>query len=529
MEPFNAQAEPAAPVAKRAYQSDMVPIRLDKADAAPLFRQLYLALRGAILSGQLVAGERLPATRSMAANMGVARNTVITAYEQLRVEGYLEGRVGSGTVVARDLPVDYPTAGEAHPRELRTGAVASLKRDRRLTHQALNAVGFIGRVARRGDGAFEIDTPALDALPLETLRRLLTPKLRTDFRRLLTTSDPAGIEPLRRAIAEWAQASRGIVCSANQVVVTAGGQHGIDLVARALLAAGDMACVEDPGDPFVRSLLLGVGARVIGIPVNEEGVEVERLPSPDAGARLVHLTPSNHYPLGGTLPMARRIALLNWAQLSRAIILEDDCDSEFRYSSRPLAALKALDAADNVIYVGTFSRIILPSLRLGYLILPEDLVAPVVSIRSLTDRHPPPIEQLLVAEFMLNGHFSTHVRRMRKLYADRQQTLVAALRREFSDVLEIQPAGAGMHIIGWLPDGWDDAELARLAAARGLVPRPLSPFYYQRKPRPGVMLGHAGITSGQLRTGLRLLAKTIAAAGRSAAMVARANGSGPAP
>ncbi|MSP50683.1 MAG: PLP-dependent aminotransferase family protein [Alphaproteobacteria bacterium] len=496
-------------MAKRAYQADVVPIRLDKAEGAPLFRQLYIALRDAILSGQLVAGARLPATRAMATSLDVARNTVITAYEQLRVEGYLEGKVGSGTVVARDLPVDYPMVGG--PRERPSSRVApARRRDRRLTAQAINAVEFIGRTPRRGDGAFEIDTPALDALPLETLRRLLTPKLRTDFRRLLTASDPAGIEPLRRAIAEWAQASRGITCSAEQVVVTAGGQHGIDLVARALLVAGDVASVEDPGDPFVRTLLRGLGADVIGIPVDDEGMAVETLLATGASARLVHITPSNHFPLGGTMPMARRMALLNWAQKTGAIVLEDDCDSEFRYSSRPLAALKALDGADNVVYVGTFSRIILPSLRLGYLILPEDLVAPVVAIRSLTDRHPPPIEQLLIAEFMLNGHFSTHVRRMRKLYADRQQMLVAALRRELDDLFEIRPAGAGMHIIGWLPRGWNDLALARLAASKGLVLRPVSPFYYKRTPRPGVMLGHASVTTGQLRNGIRLLTKTVA-------------------
>ncbi|MCC6470222.1 MAG: PLP-dependent aminotransferase family protein [Alphaproteobacteria bacterium] len=494
---------------KRAYQVDVMPIRLDKSAGAPLFRQLYVALRDAILGGQVAAGARLPATRALAASLAVARNTVINAYEQLRVEGYLEGRVGSGTVVARDLQVDQAPVGQ--PPVGQPAPAAPPRRDRRLTAQARTAAGFIAQRSRRGDGAFEIDTPALDALPLETLRRLLTPKLRTDFRRLLTQSDPAGIEPLRRAIAEWARASRGIACSAEQVVVTAGGQHGIDLVARALLSPGETACVEDPGDPFVRTLLLALGAKVVGVPVDDEGMMVDALPRAEAGARLIHLTPSNHFPMGGTLPMARRAACLNWAQRAGAVILEDDCDSEFRYSSRPLAALKGLDAGGNVIYVGTFSRILLPSLRLGYLILPEDLVDPVVAIRSLTDRHPPPIEQLLVAEFMLNGHFSTHVRRMRKLYADRQQMLVGALTREFGDLLDIRPAGAGMHIIAWLPPGCEDTALAREAAGRGLILRPLAPFYHRRTPRAGLLLGHAGLTSSQLRIGIRQLGKSLAA------------------
>ncbi len=493
---------------KRAFQAEVVPIRLVKTAGEPLFRQLYMALRNAILAGELVAGARLPATRGMAALLGIARNTAIAAYEQLRAEGYLEGRVGSGTVVARDLPVDYPMVGG--PAQGARQDRARPARDRGLTGHAVKAMEFIGRTARRGEGAFEIDTPALDALPLETMRRLLTPKLRRDFRRVLTMSDPAGIEPLRRAIAEWARASRGIACSAEHIVVTAGGQHGIDLVARALLAQGDVAAVEDPGDPFVRTLLRGLGAEVLGVPVDDEGMVTHELPrGGGAPPRLIHLTPSNHFPLGGTLPMARRVALLNWAQQTGAVVLEDDCDSEFRYASRPLAALKALDAADNVVYVGTFSRILLPSLRLGYLILPEDLVAPVIAIRSLTDRHPPPIEQLLVAEFMLNGHFYTHVRRMRKLYADRQQMLVGALQREFGDRIDVRPAGAGMHVIGWLPAGLNDIAVARKAAELGLVVRPLSPFYYRRKARPGLLLGHAAVTTGQLRAGIRALGQVL--------------------
>ena len=496
---------------KRAYQADVVPIRLDKADYAPLFRQLYVALRDAILSGQLAPGARLPATRTMATNLGLGRNTVINAYEQLRVEGYLEGRVGSGTVVSRDHPVDQPIVGSQGAQDRPTKFGIPPRPKRKLPRQAEIATGFIGQWLPRTDRAFEIDTPALDALPLETMRRLLTSSLRSDFRRLLTASDAAGIEPLRRAIAEWARASRGIACSAEHVVVTAGGQHGIDLVARALLSPGDTACVEDPGDPFVRTLLQAHGAMVVGIPVDGEGMIVDALPSARAGAKLLHLTPSNHFPLGGTLPMARRTVCLTWARRAGAVIVEDDCDSEFRYSSRPLAALKALDSGSNVIYVGTFSRILLPSIRLGYLILPEDLVAPVVAIRSLTDRHPPPIEQLLIAEFMLNGHFSTHVRRMRKLYADRQSTLVGALHDEFGGILDIQPAGAGMHIIAWLPAGWDDRALAGHAADHGVTLRPASPFYFRRPPRSGILLGHAGVTSGQLRQGIKQLGKALSA------------------
>jgi GntR family transcriptional regulator/MocR family aminotransferase len=497
---------------KRTYYGNLAGITLDAGAATPLFRQLYLSLRAAILSQRVLAGERLPATRTLAARLKIARNTVIGAYEQLHAEGYLESRVGAGTIVAGNLPIDAPLPASRDAAHAARGAGPAESPRRPPARRAQSAIAFVNRLHLRGAGAFEIDSPALDAFPLETVRRVIAARLRGDFRGLLADSDPAGSALLRRAIADWAWSARGIACTAEQVVVTAGGQHSIDLLARALIEPGSVVVTEDPGEPFVRTLFECWNARVVAIPVDDEGLVVEELERRVRGAHLVHITPSNHYPLGGTLPMARRVALLSWARRAGALIVEDDCDSEFRYASRPLAALKGLDGAGQVVYVGTFSRILLPSLRLGYMILPADLVEPVLAVRALADRHPPPLEQAMVAEFMLKGHFSAHVRRMRKLYADRQRVLMEALGHELSHWIELQPAGAGMHVIGWLPPDADDIDLARRAAARGVIVRPISLYYHARTPRPGLLIGHSAVTSGQLRSGIRILKQVLSEA-----------------
>lgn len=495
---------------KPAYDGDLLDLRLDPQAANPLFRQLYLGLRDAIVHEQLAPGMRLPPTRILAGRLGVARNTVINAYEQLFAEGYVEGRIGSGTTVSRDLPIDAVPVqpvplGPARQRETPTE-----RRRRSLSAFATKAFPSIGR--QRGRGAFEIDSPAMDAFPLETMRRILSARLRDDFAGLLGDPDPAGIAPLRRAIAAYASSERGIRCSPENVVVTAGSLHGVDLITRTVLKPGDRVAVEDPGDPGVRMNLIAAGARLLPLRVDDEGCDVGALVKRRAQLRMIHLTPSNQYPLGGTLAMARRLALLRWAAETGAWIVEDDNDSEFRYSSRPLAPLKALDRAGCVLYAGTYSRILLPTFRLGYLILPRELIGPVLAVRSLSDRHPSPIEQALVADFMTKGHFAIHIRRMRKLYADRQRAMVAALRSAIDPRVEVRAVGAGMHIVLWLPAGLDDVAISRQAATQDLVVRPISEFYNRKPERPGLLIGHTAITRAALLPSVRLLAGIIARA-----------------
>jgi GntR family transcriptional regulator/MocR family aminotransferase len=480
---------------------------LDESAAAPFFRQIYLQLREAILLGRLTPGKRLPSTRTLARELGVARNTVINAFDQLRAEGYLEGHIGSGTIVARDLPDDRPCIRV----DAETGLGIAASRRPRIVFSRFGQAALDGPRDLNPHPAapFEVDLPATDVFPFETWRRLIAQRLRAGVRDMLAIADPAGHPPLRKAIADYVSAARGVSCSPDQVIITAGSQHAVDLAVRALLGPGDPAWVEDPGERGVRANLAAAGARLVAVPVDREGVDVAAGIRLCRSARMVYVTPSNQYPLGGTMSMSRRLALLDWARETGAWILEDDCDSEFRYASRPLAALKGLDGNGNVIYIGTFSRSLLRPLRLGYIIAPPSLTEVLIATRGIIDRHPPPLEQAVVAEFMLRGHFATHIRRMRKLYADRQRMLVAAADAQLAGLLDVRAHGAGMHVIGWLPAGVDDVAVSRAAAKRGVVVRPLSAHYVAVPKRSGLLLGYTSVTPAQLRDGVRVLASVL--------------------
>ncbi len=481
---------------------------LDRRAETPLFRQVYLAIRAAILSEQLAPGTRLPATRTLAQELGVARNTLINAFEQLQAEGYVEGRVGAGTVVARTLPDERLAAqdvtspgprGVGQRHALSEFGAAMLRAGRRLTPRATKA--------------FEIDTPALDAFPFETWRRLQAQIMRAGSRRIFDDADPAGLPTLRAAIADYVWSGRGIRCTPEQIVVTGGGQSGIDMLNRILVTPGAKVWMEEPGEPRVRANFIAAGASIHAAHVDAHGLDVARAMQRCPDAQFAYVTPSTQYPLGVTMSMSRRMALLDWAAANSAWIFEDDCDSEFRYSSRPLAALKSLDTAGVVIYVGTFSRIVLPTLRLGYLILPADLVGPVLALRAISDRHPAPIEQQVLAAFLMRGHFATHIRRMRKLYLDRQRYLIATAASRLGNLLEVPACDAGMHAIGWLNAGVSDLAVSAAAAEAGIVARPLSSFYHAVRPRRGaLLLGYAAPSPRQVREGMEVLARVIGAA-----------------
>lgn len=499
---------------KKSAGGSLTNFAVDDAAAVPLFRQIYLQLREAILERRLTPGRRLPSTRTLARELGVARNTVINAFEQLRAEGYLEGQVGSGTTVARDLPDDRPCLRTAADGAATGGQEAR----RRLLPSRFGATALAGPrdLNPVATAPFEVDLPALDAFPFETWRRLVAQRLRQATREVMAIADPAGYFPLRKAIADYVGAARGVACTPEQVIITSGSQHAVDLAVRSLMRPGDSAWVEDPGERGVRANLQAAGARLVPVPVDREGLDVAAGIKLSRHARLAYVTPSNQYPLGGTMSMARRLALLNWARESGAWILEDDCDSEFRYASRPLAALKGLDAEGNVIYLGTFSRSLLRPLRLGYVIAPSDLIELLIACRGIVDRHPPPIEQAVVAEFMARGHFATHIRRMRKLYADRQRLLVSMAADQLAGRLDVRAAGAGMHIVGRLPAEIDDVAVAAAAAQRGLVLRPLSSYYVAAPRQRGLLLGYTAFGTGQMRDGIRRLAEVLREVPRSA-------------
>jgi GntR family transcriptional regulator/MocR family aminotransferase len=484
-------------------------VSLDSSSPDPLYRQLYEWLRGAILTGQLRPGTRLQSTRELATELGVSRNTVMNAFEQLLAEGYLEGQVGSGTYVSRALPDDMlciPASRARVTRLSRKGRVLS-ERGADLARAAVNASQ--SSLAVR---AFRPGTPALDAFPSELWSRLLARRWRNPPRELLGYSNSAGYKELREAIASYLGAARAVNCEAEQVIIVAGAQQALDLVSRLLLGPDDAAWIEDPGYLGTRAAFIGAGARLVPVPVDEEGLDAAAGAACAPDARLVYVSPSHQYPLGVTMSLARRLALLEWASRSGAWIIEDDYDSEYRYAGRPLAALQGLDKEGRVIYLGTFSKVLFPSLRIGYMVVPPDMVDAFAAARGVLSRFTPSMDQAVLADFINEGHFARHIRRMRTLYAERQAMLVETARREMDGLLEINPHEAGIHLVGWLADGLDDRKASEAAASAGVEAQALSSFSIKHKVRGGLLLGYAGYDERQIRVGVRKLSTALRAA-----------------
>ena len=487
--------------------------RFNPAQDAPLYRQLYARMQSAILSGELKCGTKLPSTRALADELGLSRNTVLNAYRQLTAEGYLEGTGGSGTFVADVLPELLLTAsGHEPPAPARPGA------PRRPTFsQAAKlqlAAGQIGAdvpspAAHSLPRPFSAGTPALDAFPYALWSRLVVRQARRMPYGAFAYQEPAGYRPLREAIAAHVTVSRQVHCTPEQIVIVSGSQGGLDLASRMLVDAGDPVWMEDPGYPGARGAFLGVNARIVPVPVDDEGLVVEAGIARAPQARLVYLTPSHQFPLGVTMSLARRLALLDWAKRANAYLLEDDYDSEYRYAGRPLAALQGLDNTDRVIYIGTFSKVLFPALRIGYLILPPALVDAFLAVRTLMDVHTPLLEQAVLTDFIVEGHFLRHLRRMRSLYAARRAALIEAAR---ALPLEIDSPPAGIHCIGWLPDGMDDRALVHRARALGLELWPVSDFCVEPLARAGLLLGFGGYDLPDLHAAIRKLAAALAAA-----------------
>jgi GntR family transcriptional regulator/MocR family aminotransferase len=481
-------------------------VSLDGGSRAPLYRQLYDCLRRAILAGQLAPGTRLQSTREMASELKVSRNTVVNAYEQLLAEGYLEGQVGSGTYVSRALPEDLLNVKTLAPRRVRARADAAALSER---GRALAAFAPLAPNAPEPVQPFQTGLPALDAFPSDAWSKLLARHWRRPAATLLGYGEPQGHAPLREAVASYLGLSRAVRCTPDQVVIVDGAQMAFDLVARVLLDPGDPVWVEEPGYSGARVALAAAGARLVPVPVDSEGLNVAAGAALEPGARLVYVTPSHQFPLGMMMSLPRRLALLDWASRAGAWVLEDDYDSEYRYEGRPLASLQGLDREGRVVYVGTFSKVMFPSLRLGYVVAPPALVDALVAARLMVGRHSPSVEQAVLTDFIEEGHFGRHIRRMRTLYRARRAAVVEALRREAGDIIEVEPSAAGLHVVAWLPEGLDDREVARVAAARGVYMRPVSDFYAARPPRGGLELGYAAFDEAQIRKGAARLAEAV--------------------
>ncbi|HET9742769.1 MAG TPA: PLP-dependent aminotransferase family protein [Terriglobales bacterium] len=478
-------------------------IAVDRRQRIPLQRQIYEGYRSAILEHNLRPGERVPSTRLLAGELGVSRIPILNAYAQLQAEGYFEMRVGAGTVVSHSLPDEIPQFWKSRNSETEPRA----HRSRRLSR--LSSLLPTGKsVLARGPGAFSINQVALDQFPFRIWNSLILRHCRRSSMDSLNYGDAMGVKELRAAIAAYVRTARGVRCEAEQVMIVSGSQQALEVAMRVLLDPGDSVWMEEPGYTLARNIFLLHGCRIVPVAVDEEGLNVAAGLKLQRKARAAFVTPSHQHPLGVTMSAARRLQLLEWAERSGAWILEDDYDSEYRFETMPISSLQGLDAGDRVIYIGTLSKVLFPSLRLGYLVIPADLIPRFRVARVAMDISPPVFPQLVLADFIREGHFSRHLRRMRTLYAQRRQVMMRTIQEELGADAEVLGAQAGMNLSVILPK-IRDQEIADEAARQGLWLVPLSASYLRKPARQGFILGFGNTSEEQIVAGIRKMAALV--------------------
>jgi GntR family transcriptional regulator / MocR family aminotransferase len=473
-------------------------------EVRPLHRQVYEALRTAILEGALPPGTRLPSTRALSEQLAIARSTVADAYDQLQAEGYLEGRRGSGTYVPSSLTLDA-FASTTHLSPPRA------ERQPRLSRWAGRVVDqpFVRSSAENDSFRYDLRPHliAADSFPWKAWHESVAHALRRDRERLVAYPPAAGDGGLREAIARHVAKYRAVRCSSAHVVIVNGAQQALHLITQLLLEPRDRVAVEDPGYPPARSIFEASGATVEGVPVDAEGMIVERVPS---AAALVHVTPSHQHPTGAMLSLSRRLALLEFADLRDALIVEDDYDSEFRYEGRPVESLQGLDRSSRVVYIGTFSKSLLPGLRIGFVILPPHLVKPFLAAKSLLDGGSPMLDQVALAHFISAGGYERHVRSMRRTYRKRRDSLLAALNQFFGKRAQVGDRQGGLNVLVGLDLGFSEEEVVAKATEADIGLRGASSYFSRPPTMPTFFMGFAGLCPEEIQQAIGRLAALLA-------------------
>jgi GntR family transcriptional regulator/MocR family aminotransferase len=487
-------------------KDSLIPLWIDDNSPDPAYLQLYTQIREAILSGRLLAGRRIPSSRQLARELTCSRNTIVAAFEQLLSEGYVQGSIGSGTYVADVLPEESLKAvlGGHAIENAKTPLPVLSKRGLNLAKN--------NPYERPPGVAFAPSQPDVTLFPFDIWGKLLANSWRSPNHKLVNLADPRGYYPLRHCIAEYLRSWRALSCTAEQIVITSGAQHSHDLLARLLLDPGDVAWTEEPGYLGIRSALVSCGARVASIPMDNEGISVRAGRKTAPNARLAAVAPSHQYPLGVVMSLSRRLELLQWAVQNSAWVVEDDYDSEFRYTGRPLAALQGLDQSQRVVYVGTFSKVMFPSLRLGYIVVPERLVDTFVRARSTTDNYTSAIAQAALAEFIEQGHFATHIRKMRQTYLQRRNMLCDIISKKLAGALAVEAPEAGLHVVAQLSTSLEkigDHAIATAASRAGLVLSPLSHYFAGKPTRQGLLMGFACTSEQEIAKGVDRLSRVL--------------------
>jgi GntR family transcriptional regulator/MocR family aminotransferase len=464
----------------------------------PFFRQIYLGLRQAILAGTLRSGDRLPSTREMAEKLQVSRTVALLAYDQLLAEGYIIGRHGSGTYVSEGLNLE---------RRKQSAPVARLRLSK-FGHYAEETVSPVAHSLRRPLPRYDFayGRTDMEIFPIAAWRRILLRNERRAALRDLDYGPAAGNSNLQEAIAAHVRKSRAVVCEPSQVIIVNGAQQAIDLAVRVLLERGDRVAIEDPQYRGARHALFAAGIRLCPVPVDRDGVVTSRLPG---HARAAFVTPSHQLPTGAVLTLSRRLELLAWAKHQNAIIVEDDYDGEFRYEGQPLESLQGLDPEGRVIYIGTFSRTIFPSLRIGYLIAPKSLVSAFAAAKWLCDRHTGTLEQRTLAEFIASGMYERHLHQVRRRNTSRRQALLDAVHKHIGNRAEITGEGAGAHIVLWPKRRVQEETVITKAIERGVGIYGVAAYYLRKPARPGFMIGYSRMKEADIREGIRRLSELL--------------------
>lgn len=463
---------------KRAIMSKTSPqiplpfLKLRKRDKEPLFLQLYEQIKQAIFSGQLKGGERMPATRALAAELEISRNSVFQAFEQLILEGFLEGRKGDGTYVCDNIGI-------------RTAWQAKLPPPVEEEYVPDYSIEPIV--------PFQTSIPSMQQFPFKTWASIAADVYRNVHSLHLGYGDTQGYAPLRAALADYLRMNRSIICSPEQILIVSGSRQAINLAGQLLIGKGDHCWMEDPGYKGASGAIERWGGKLCPVPVNEYGLDVDYAIKKYPAARFAYVTPSHQYPLGGTLPLSERLKLLQWAARQKMWIVEDDYDSEFRYNGRPVPALKGLDDSCQVIYTGTFSKVLFPALRLGYMVLPsQEMTRSFRLLKSTIDRENPVIDQAIITQFMHEGHFARHLRKMRILYKRMQDELIAMITTHLHPWMDVAPSETGMHVVAWLKPGLDAVTVEKAANAKGIILQPVDDFAVRHRYPRGLMFGFTG-------------------------------------
>ena len=481
-------------------------IAIDRGAATPLHRQIYEAYRRSIVGGDVASGQQVPSSRSLAHDLRVSRIPVLTAYSQLLAEGYFETRAGAGTFVSASLPDRLtPVRNRDEPENKGPGP-------RCVSERSDLAPARTSAPWTYGSGAFSVGQLAYDHFPFPIWSSLVARHARKVNRSSLNYGDPMGLRDFRETIATYLRTSRAVHCEARQIMVVSGSQQALDLSARVLLDPREPAWVEDPGYELMRHALRMAGCRLVPVPVDEEGMNVGAGKKLCRTARAAYVTPSHQYPLGATMSVSRRLQLLDWARHAGAWIVEDDYDSEYRYESMPIASLQGLDRGARVVYTGTFSKTLFPSLRLGYMVIPPDLIDRFAAVRRVADLCPPQLYQAVLTDFIAEGHFARHIRRTRLLHSERRAALVEAIREVLGSRVSILGSEAGMHLVITLqlPAGMRDLEISHRAAQSNLWLWPLSTTYLERRSaRQGFILGFGSMQAADMLAAVRRLREML--------------------